>query len=487
MGLSVCLTMAILLSAPAETRIHSMCDVSHEFTFYMDGRFAKQYIGEGVDARNWGTLHKLDLANVNLLVLSSGPGPVPYAAESIAHVRRFVEAGGAVVILGDRPRGESAYAFHIQTLAAAFRASFLEERGEKPLKPAAALKAEEVEYYGGGVLQVPAGWTVLIADARGRPVMARGEIGKGFVLIASRGLFGHRPDASDPINAEWIKPLLVNLVQNRPVDRAHPPKSQSAELSHRVDDLTVEYHEGTKVFADGIVEEYKIVKKHLEEITGVPPSKGNLTHLLMLPTGGGGFSSGQRIAIGAWWGDYPRNRYPMIELISHEAGHSWVLPYPEPVWNEPIATYLGIEVGRRLGMKQATETLERAIARARKSDPEMNRVDISRKDAPNDVVWGKTYWIFEQLRAKYGKDAMATYFQAKRRMLQPGRKGYTLDDCVAVWSAAVGEDLFPWFLSLGISVDRARTGLAAERQPLGRLLKGATTSSSSTALPTAAR
>jgi hypothetical protein len=137
-----------------------------------------------------------------------------------------------------------------------------------------------------------------------------------------------------------------------------------------------------------------------------------------------------------------------------------VLPYPEPVWNEPIATYLGLEVGKRLGMKQATETLEQTIASARRLDPDMNRVDIGRKDAQRDVVWGKTYWIFEQLRTKYGKDALAKYFQAKRRMLQPGRQGYSLDDCVAVWSAAVGEDLFPWFRSLGISVDRSRTDLA---------------------------
>jgi hypothetical protein len=289
--------------------------------------------------------------------------------------------------------------------------------------------------------------------------MARRPHGKGSVLVASRGLFGHRPDAKDPVNAQWIKPLLRDLVRNKPVDPARRPKGQFAELSHRVDGLTVEYNEGTKVFADAIVQEYGLVKKHLEQITGVPPSKGTLTNLLMLPTGGGGFSSGNRIGIGAWWGDYPRNRYPMIELISHEAGHSWVLPYGEPVWNEPIATYLGIEVGKRLGMKEAQETLDRAIARARRLDPHMNKVDISRKDAPNDVVWGKSYWIFEQLREKFGQDALAKYFQTKRRILQPGRKGYSLDDCVAVWSSAVGEDLFPWFSSLGISVDRSRTDL----------------------------
>ena len=48
----------------------------------------------------------------------------------------------------------------------------------------------------------------------------------------------------------------------------------------------------------------------------------------------------------------------MIELIAHEAGHSWVLPHAEPLWNEPIATYLGIQVGKRLGMPEADDTLK---------------------------------------------------------------------------------------------------------------------------------
>jgi len=54
---------------------------------------------------------------------------------------------------------------------------------------------------------------------------------------------------------------------------------------------------------------------------------------------------------------------------------------------------------------------------------------------------------------------MAKYFQKKREVLGPGRDGYTMDDCVAVWSLAVNEDLFPWFRSMAFDVDRARTDL----------------------------
>jgi hypothetical protein len=245
-------------------------------------------------------------------------------------------------------------------------------------------------------------------------------------------------------------------VQAKDVDKTKGQHGQWAELTKQLGPLTLEFNEGTMPFAEAIANEYILVRPHLVAITGVEPSPGMIKNLLILPTGGGGFSSGQRIAIGAFWGNYPEKRYPMVELISHEAGHSWVLPYAEPLWNEPIATYLGIKVGQRLGMPEADATLARAIANARKLDPDLNEIDPLAEDAPRNLIWGKSYYVFEQLEEKYGPGAMAKYFQAKRKLLKEGgaRNSYTMDECVAVWSAAVGEDLVPWFQSLGFSVTK---------------------------------
>ena len=195
------------------------------------------------------------------------------------------------------------------------------------------------------------------------------------------------------------------------------------------------------------------------DITGVEPSPGMIKSMLILPTGGGGFSSGVLIAIGAWWGNYPEQRYPMIELVAHEAGHSWVLPHAEPLWNEPIATWLGIETGRRLGFPEADATIARQIAKARRRDPDLTEMDPLAEDAHRDVIWGKSYFVFEELERLHGPGAMAKYFQAKRRLIERDREDYSMDDAVAVWSVAVGEDLFPWFRSLAFDVDPSRTDL----------------------------
>ena len=84
------------LSLPASAAadppvVHSVSDISQEFTFYMDGRFHRQYLAEvGRDQRNWGTLHKLDLSNANLLILTGGDSHIPYSEASVDHVEAFV-------------------------------------------------------------------------------------------------------------------------------------------------------------------------------------------------------------------------------------------------------------------------------------------------------------------------------------------------------------------------------------------------------------
>ena len=452
--------------------VNSVCDISQEFTFYLDGRFARQYLaGRGTDARNWGSLAKLDLSNTNLLVLGAGNRRIPYAEEALDHIEQFLQGGGAVLLMADGAKEMPPGA----DLAERFGAELTTRQADRELghTPAWAELVRpdspvDFTFRGGTVLDLGRDWEPLLRDERERPVLALRPVGAGHLLLGSRGLFGQNPDASDPINAEWVTPLLLSLTAHKTVDPKRPHRSTWAEHEEAVGPLTLEYHDGTAPFARAIADEYVAVRPHLVALTGVEPAPGMIKRLLILPTGGGGFSSGERIAIGAWWGNYPENRYPMIELISHEAGHSWVLPYAEPLWNEPIATYLGIQVGERLGMPEAQQTLDRQLAAGRRHDPDYASADPLAAGAPRDLIWGKSYVVFEELERLHGPGALAKYFRTKRAVLAPGRAGYSFDDCVAVWSLAVGEDLFPWFRGLGFGVDRARTDLPAPEPAVGR-------------------
>ncbi|MEO0478112.1 MAG: hypothetical protein AAF196_01400 [Planctomycetota bacterium] len=443
---------------PDPIRIHSVCDISQDFTFYMDGRFHTQYLkGVGRDARNWGSLERLDLSNVNLLVLTGGNRWIAYREEAIDHVESYVREGGTLLLMIDgadpMPSGAS--------VATRFGARLTEIEASLPLRTTASLEISEdgLRFRGGRVFEHDEAFDPLLQDSERRTLLARRAFGKGHVLVGSRGLFGQRPDAKDRINADWVRPLLIECATTKPIDPKQPHRSTWVEHTRELGPLTLEFHTGTEPFAEKIAEEYVLVRPHLVAITGVEPAPGMLKRLLILPTGGGGFSSGERIAIGAFWGNYPDTRYPMVELIGHEAGHSWVLPYPEPLWNEPIATWLGIQVGKRLEMPRAQQTLERQMRLGRRHDPDFTNIDPLSEDAPRDLIWGKSYFVFEELERLHGPGALAKYFRAKRRLLTEGRDGYSMDDCVAVWSHAVEQDLFPWFRSLAFDVDASRSEL----------------------------
>lgn len=457
-------SMAFLLFGgpdPDPPPVVSVSDISQEFSFYMDGRFHRQYLEDcgGWDVRNWGSLSKLDLEPFNLLLLTGGNPRIPYDTGAQANVWNFVQEGGTVLLMADGTTPD----LPAHVLAERFGITLSPERAVKPLRGVGELDGETITFRNGNVLDFgdqAEHWTPLVVDKLGRPVLAAreyGEGGIGDVVIGSRGLFGRKPDASDPINAEWVTPMLQSRAVER--ERFKRPRVTRAELSRDIGPLTLEYHDGTEQFAEAIYEVYKEVRPHLIAITGCEQSPGMIKSMLILPTGGGGFSSGVKIAIGAWWGNYPEKRYPMVELIAHEAGHSWVLPHAEPLWNEPIATWLGIKVGQRLGMPEADEKLGRQIAKARRYDPELTTVDPQSETAHRDLIWGKSYFVFEELERNHGPKAMAKYFAAKRSLVGRDRPDYTMDDCVAVWSRGVGEDLFPWFRSLAFDVDAERTDL----------------------------
>jgi hypothetical protein len=136
------------------------------------------------------------------------------------------------------------------------------------------------------------------------------------------------------------------------------------------------------------------------------------------------------------------------------------------MWNEGIATYVGIQLGRELGEeKDARETLKRWIDGAQRLDPDMKKyclLDSSK--VPHAIRMGKPMWIWEELR-KERPDILRRYFQTKRKRIDPSQRSrYSADDCVATLSIAMGRDLFPWFQSLGVNVKRARADISVPKK-----------------------
>lgn len=466
--LIVAAAAAVMVPATAQAqpkpRVHAVVDLAHEFSFYGDGRFATQYLKDQKAVTSWGTLFKFDLSNANLLVLLNCAPQLTYWPEDLAAVNRFLEAGGGVVIFGSSESGPQA------DLAKKFGAGFA-KGAVGPLKGAAPVGGNKVEGAVGTRLALtqPALWTALVSDASGQPVLAMRKAGRGTLLIGARSLAGSRPDASDPINAAWLSPLLAQIAAGKTVNTAKPFQGRGLTPGNHVEDhdgLKLHYSDYLQPYAKAMYAICQRCKPVIEQRMGVPLSSGMASEIGLLATGGGGFSSGQVIGLAVWWGGFPQREDSMIEFITHESVHSWVLPYPE-IWNEPIATYVGnlamIDMGYA---KEANKRIKRTIERATKHDPEMKIYDLSGKSlsgaaaleggAQTDVHWGKAFWILEQFR-KEKPDFLTRYFQAKRRLALPGKlKKYDTNNTVAVLSVAMGRDLFPWFREHGFDVARER-------------------------------
>ncbi len=255
------------------------------------------------------------------------------------------------------------------------------------------------------------------------------------------------------------------------MDAKKPFTGSGIDKLEYTDDLgtiKLHYSEYLKPYAKAMGEIYLRVKPVIEQRMGVPLSEGMAGEIGLLATGGGGFSSGRTLGLAVFWGGFPEQEDSMIEFITHESVHSWVLPFAE-VWNEPIATYVGNLVMVDMGYEsEAMKRIQNTIERASKIDPTMTLYDLDGKSLKGDVEplngdkanamhWGKTFWIFEQLRQE-NPDIVADYFKAKRRMAVPGKlKKYDMNATVAVLSVAMGRDMFGWFREYGFDVDKARS------------------------------
>lgn len=450
--------------------VHAVVDLGHEFTFYADGRFHRQYLPGQPYASSWGALEHYDFSNANLLILPGCDPHLEYGPEDVRVITEFLNQGGGVVLLGSagsRPQN---------ALARELGCSF-EKPAREPLRSNSPSITEEIAG-GGDTLSLlgPGVWQALITDASDDPVLARRSFGKGTLLVAARGLAGRNPNASDNINAAWWQPLLVELAAGKQVDSEQPFRSRGLDRMENREDLgpiTLLYSDYLKPYAKSMADIYLRCRPVIEQRMGVPLSEGMASTIGLLATGGGGFSGGRMLGLAVFWGGFPDREDSMIEFVTHESVHSWVLPFAE-IWNEPIATYVGNLVMIDMGHEEeALQRIERTITRASRLDPTMKLYDLDGKGPEgsrelkggeaNDIHWGKTFWILEQLRQEQPQ-VIARYFQAKRHLATPDTiKRYDANATVALLSIAMKRDLFPWFVGHGIQVDRASSPFPLER------------------------
>lgn len=472
--LAVC---AALGSSPAEKTagtgntpaLSTVVDLTHGYSFYTGfGTFLNHYMKQGQNrANNWRSFGNLDLTNANVFILPACDEKVPYTGKDKEVMKKFAQDGGGLLILG-APGAKQQNA-----MAGEFGVQFA-EAGKAPLSFTANSPVQgEIESEKGFTLTFtePQEWTALMTDADGKPVLAEKKVGKGRVVAASSTLAGARQGKEKKqgsLNDAWLNGLMVHMGSGKKVDLSQ--KVDGGDLvktdhSQKVGSLVYHWSDYLAPMAEAMIKMDTRCRPSIEKFMGVPLSPGMSGEVGLLATGGGGYSNGSHIGLAVFWGGFPEREDSMIEFITHENTHSWVLPHAEPYWNEPIATYVGdLVMGDQGHPEEADKRIKQTIDSALKIDPEMKIYNLDGKgpegarelkpDEARAINWGKSTWVFEEMR-KIDPMFNAKYFQAKRKHVpEKLPKRYSLDDAVAVMSIAAGKDLFPWFCEHGMPVDR---------------------------------
>ena len=485
-------TSAVALwAAPATQpgqRLHVLNDVTHVYNFFLawNSKIGRAYLpakGQTCTA-NHRTISSIDFEPFNVFWVPLGNNrDLPYADGDAGHVMQFVRDDGGGVFFYEAHNRADAELVHANAFVKQFGFQLTTKKMAEPIQLAdhpLTAGIEDARFFSsrhGLKLTRPDAWEVLCTDADGRPMIAVRTIGKGRLVAAGGNLLseprkdkdGNRPPA---VNLELVQGLLKWAGAPKAVAPADTmPFKLAPERTMTLETIRLMHSAYTQPYASQIGEIYEKLRPHMKAWMGVPlaAGKGRL-NVHLLATGGGGWSSGDTIGLGVFWGGFPANTEGMIGLIGHELNHSWVLPHAEPLGNEGIAIYAGLKMAERLGDAEAVRADIAKRIEALRADPHFKEFDPCepltdevRQKVGRRLTIRKYMVVLYDFEQTYGKDAVARYFRAKRKLVPARDYRYTGHDSAWIWSQALGEDVFGALNDYGIHVRRDQVTLPAAK------------------------
>jgi len=418
------------------------------------------------------------LDRYDILVIASS-SPFVYPPSEVQAIRAFVERGGGLVLAGSGWRyhrqwwSEQVREYPLGELAGAFGYHFTDARAVRPCSVLPSRLTEGVAGWeadphmdGGaveGTLAVPPGAQVLVTDAEGQVVAAASQLGEGALVV-----FATRVIVSHP--SPEIQPGLVNqrLVENVFEWLAQKRSGGSTPLPDRRETLPpVALEEGQVVVhalppmanvAGHLMGRATAIRSSLQTTFGY--SRSGIYHIWPQPDNPGsgasaGCSDGYLVRLGALCqGD--RQDAAMSMVLAHELAHTFILGRLSHL-EESFASLAAYRAASSIGLADhcARDPLIPGRLEAwprtqfERLDPDGTRIDMSRRASPDlsGAAFGKGMAIIEALESRYGPDFMARYF---RSLEANGTQGpLDMERVVAEMGRVAGEDLRPWFASLG--------------------------------------
>ncbi|KPL11773.1 hypothetical protein AMJ85_03010 [candidate division BRC1 bacterium SM23_51] len=405
-----------------------------------------------------------------VFTLQADPKSQEYLPEEIETLMTFVRSGGGLVLVGGRVRNEDALKiWPLSRLAREFGASFSTEGDSLGKTRALALKLDST-------------WKPQVVGIKGKPLVARRELGKGrIVLISSSGMIDLRDRGASRDEIAAKEKLIADSV--RWAAGGAPPVGGSRRLPReragggpiyperemRIGNVVVYYAKNQKKeLLNAVEHDMPLAKQKIEQwLPSVPPDEP--MYLIVSAGGGGGW------AVNAYLpketGVISLTTQGLLSVFGHELAHTMGGPpnakghlaghWPHGNQGESHAGWFQGKINALFGGK--TDEANRNANSIFRWDKQGNALDLAMEpEALRDKwdkgkEWNKIWYVWQKLDDRYGPTWYPRWrwVQHTRWQDQPDRH-LTWDETVEDMSIAVGEDLFPFFRKIGTSLTKDR-------------------------------
>jgi|GEM_PF-348715 len=389
----------------------------------------------------------------------------PYSPAEQVALRRFLEDGGGLLVLGTRPPDEAAAkAWSMNQFLEGFGARYTHEVAKTPQGSFAALGLGPE-------------WEALVKDEAGRPVRARRAVGKGRVVLAEGpGVFiGGDKDPQDASERRQkdLRDLVAWLAGGKaPVGGECRLPSVGGvgifpELERNLGGVVVYYAGNQKP------EVLECIEKHIpraaEKVLGWLPTKvfDEPYTIVICAGGGGGWAINPRPKAAAVIAYDPIG---ILGVFAHEMAHTMSGPgndqgvvagySPHHNQGEAHAGWFQGKVQALFGdipdkaNRDCNSILDLEAKKGAQLDlATEHETESGRAKWGKGPEWTKLWYIFQKLDDRYGPTWYPRWYwvRSTRWAEEPGHRE-TWEEMVEDMSIAVGEDLFPFFRRAGTTL-----------------------------------
>jgi len=491
-----------------EIRPKIIVDQTHSYNFetYHIAYFLKEYGFLGVHSDQ--SLSTELIRNLDVFVTHQDVVGVPYHHAEFEAIKQFVENGGGILLIGNletfsRCRDLSelnvAENFPINHLANTFGFEFTTEKASSKMTiqydleiPGLLSQCFQIPYL--STVKILGNGRAVITDENNNPVLAMGAYRNGRVAVIGGTYFAkclenlnlkrlfvalfnwlgaHSPNLHKFIdqNTSTIFPGITMHkgwdyeMELKPyLTKRYSSRSEFIWPEHLLqkNGVNILYAESMKQPVNHIINElYPVVYKALEELYQCEPLSESVNRIHFYPHWGSGYTwmppgvDEPIIGIPCLGKDHDR----IMSIFAHEMTHGWGIPGP-PSWEHCWTSFTDPYFSEKLDLfneQKRNENRDNNLKKLLDKDPQLDKIDISivRNDSLEDehLRWIKFANLFETLCNQYGTDLLAKYIRFFRKYGKIDKESLSMSDFIYYLSLAAGENLYPFFIQHGTTVD----------------------------------